>query len=103
MRKTLLFSVPLVVVALLSGGCTSAEKKAGRGISNTLEIVRLGELDRAVEQEGIFNGMGDGVWTGVIEGMDRSFVRTGVGIYEVVTAPLPPYHPVLTNYISAQP
>lgn len=103
MRKTLLYFVPVAIVALMCGGCLNAEKKAGRGLANTMEITRWGELQRSVEQEGIFNGTDYGVFAGVIEGADRSLTRTGVGLYEIVTSPFPPYHPVLTNYITARP
>jgi hypothetical protein len=29
--------------------------------------------------------------------------RTGIGIYEIVTAPFPPYDPVATSYLSPGP
>jgi hypothetical protein len=29
--------------------------------------------------------------------LHRSFTRTGIGIYEIVTAPFPPYDPLLTS------
>ena len=35
--------------------------------------------------------------------MAKTFARTGVGFYEVVTAPLPPYDPVFTDYLSPNP
>ncbi len=103
MRKTLCFLVPFAAVALFSAGCTHMETKMGRGVANTTEIIRLGELQRSVEQHGIFEGTDDGVMTGAVEGFDKTLARTGVGIYEVVTFPLPPYHPVFTNYLSPKP
>jgi putative exosortase-associated protein (TIGR04073 family) len=103
MRTTLCFLAPLAALVLIVAGCSNVETKMGRGMANTAEIVRLGELQRSVEQHGVFDGTDVGVMTGVVEGMDRSLARTGLGIYEVVTAPLPPYHPVLTNYLSPKP
>ena len=88
---------------MLGAGCTNVEHKAGRGVANATEIIRLGEFQRSVEQEGIFGGTDVGVMTGAITGIDRSLARTGVGIYEVVTAPFPPYHPVFTNYLAPRP
>src|SRR6266568_905118 len=36
-------------------------------------------------------------------GLNRSLARTGIGIYEVVTAPFPPYDPVCTDYLAPGP
>lgn len=103
MRITLSCFVPLAALVLIAAGCTNVEEKAGRGVANTTEIIRLSEMQRGIEQQGVFGGTDVGVATGAIEGFDRSLVRTGVGIYEIVTAPLPPYHPVLTNYLAPKP
>jgi len=106
MRKTLLYLVPVLALALLVAGCAGPEKKAGRGVANTMEIIRLSELQRQIEQHGLFDnrdGMDDGIWAGALAGMDRSITRTGLGLYEIVTFPIPPYHPVLTNYLTPSP
>jgi putative exosortase-associated protein (TIGR04073 family) len=103
MRKTL----PLLAAVVLSGailsGCASAERKLGRGMSNTFEVVRLGEMRRTVEQTALFESPETAYTTGVIKGLNRTLARTGVGIYEIVTFPLPPYEPVLTSYLSPGP
>jgi len=59
------------------------------------EIVRLGEMQRSVEQTGLWDGPGARA-TGFTRGFTRTMARTGIGIYEVVTFPLPPYGAVLT-------
>ena len=100
MRNILPFLATLVIAGALACGCASAEKKLGRGMSNMTEFARLGEIRRSIEQTALFEQPGGHYTTGFIRGFDRSVVRTGVGIYEVVTAPFPPYDPVFTDYIS---
>ena len=92
-----------VVAALFIAGCANPEQKLGRGLSNTYEVVRLGDMRSTIEQTAMFDSPGEGYTTGVIRGFDRSMARTGIGIYEVVTFPFPPYHPVATNYLSVTP
>ena len=70
---------------------------------NTVEIVRLGELRRSVEQTTVWGGAPVGVTQGAVQGFDKSIQRTLLGVYEVVTFPLPPYHPIFTKYIPANP
>lgn len=72
-------------------------------MSNMLEPVRLGEMRRSVEQTGLFEGPDAAYTTGFIRGLNRTLARTGLGVYEVVTAPFPPYDPVLTSYLSPGP
>jgi len=81
-------------VALFTG-CAGPEAKLGRGISNTLEFARLGEIRRAMEQTAVWDGPETVPTTGFLRGLNRSFARTGIGIYEVVTFPFPPYEPKL--------
>ncbi len=103
MRTTLFVLIPLAAVAVFGFGCANVEQKLGRGAANTAEIVRWGEMQRSIEQDGLFEGTDVGVATGMIQGFDKTMTRTGVGIYEIVTAPFPPYHPVLTNYLTPKP
>jgi putative exosortase-associated protein (TIGR04073 family) len=103
MRKTLPFLAAVVIAAALSSGCTSAQKKLGRGMSNSVEFARLGEMRRSVEQTALFEQPGGHYATGVVSGFAKSFARTGVGIYEIVTFPFPPYGPVFTDYLSPNP
>ena len=93
----------LACAALFAAGCAGPEQKFGRGLSNMGEIVRGNEMNRSVEQGGIFYGTDVGMTTGFVQGFNRTMARTGVGLYEVITAPFPPYGPVCTNYLSAKP
>jgi len=93
----------LGLVALMGAGCAGPEQKLGRGLSNTGEIVRLNEFQRSEEQSGLFEGTDTGITTGFVRGIDHTLARTGVGIYEIVTFPIPPYRPVFTDYMSPKP
>ncbi len=103
MRKSLPFFAALALTGALISGCANTENKFGRGMSNTLDIVRGGEFRRTVEQTALFEGPDASYTTGFFRGLNRTFARTGVGIYEVVTAPFPPYDPVFTDYLSPGP
>ena len=98
-----------VVVAFLTGGCASPpggfafEQKFGRGMRNFTEFTRLGEIRRSMEQTALLDGPNVGYTTGFIRGFNRSLVRTGVGLYEMVTAPFPPHDPLFTDYMSVNP
>lgn len=83
------------VAALLSAGCAGPEQKLGRGLNNVTEFARLGEINRSMEQTFLWDGPSTAYTTGIIRGLNRSFVRTGVGLYEVVTFPIPSYDPIL--------
>jgi putative exosortase-associated protein (TIGR04073 family) len=91
------------MVALFAVGCANPEQKLGRGMSNTYEIVRMGELRRSVEQTALFDSPSEGYTTGLVRGFDRTMERTGIGIYEIVTFPFPPYGPVDTKDFSVTP
>lgn len=94
MRFTLTLLVP-VTVALLTAGCAGPERKLGRGMLNATEFARLGEVRRSMEQTALWEGSADAAYTtGFLRGFNRSLARTAVGVYEVATAPLPPYDPV---------
>lgn len=103
MRNILAFLATLVIAGVLSSGCSSAEKKLGRGMSNMTEFARLGEMRRSIEQTALFDQPGGHYATGFIRGLNKSLARTGVGVYEVVTAPFPPYDPVFTDYLTPNP
>ncbi|HEY1663499.1 MAG TPA: exosortase system-associated protein, TIGR04073 family [Verrucomicrobiae bacterium] len=103
MRRATVFLSLLSLVTLFASGCAGPEEKFGRGMDNTYEAVRLGEMRRTIEETAIFDSPGEGYTTGFIRGLDRSLARTGIGVYEVVTAPIPPYGPICTNYLSPRP
>ena len=99
MRNTL----PLVAAAFLSTalltGCANTERKFGRGMMNTMEIVRFGEFRRSMEQTGLFQSPDTAYGGGFISGLNRTLARTGVGVYEMVTAPFPPYATIYSRAI----
>jgi putative exosortase-associated protein (TIGR04073 family) len=93
----------VTVATLLTSGCAGPEAKLGRGMSNFSEIVRRGEMRRSMEQTAVFDSPDVGYTYGYIRGFDRSMARTGLGLFEIVTFPLPPYHPIFTKYLAPQP
>jgi len=103
MRSSFIPSLVVAAVAVLVVGCAKTEEKLGRGISNMTEFTRMGEMRRSVEQTALFEGPDKAYTTGLVRGFNKSIVRTGVGIYEVLTCPFPPYDPVFTSYITARP
>jgi putative exosortase-associated protein (TIGR04073 family) len=103
MRKTFsLLVIPLIAGTLVTG-CANTEQKFGRGMSNIFEPVRLGEMRRSMEQTALFAGPDAAYTTGFIKGLNRTLARTGIGVYEIVTAPFPPYGPVATSYLTPGP
>jgi len=103
MRNILPLLATVAIAGVLSSGCANTEKKLGRGMSNMAEFARLGELRRSVEQTALFDQPGGHYAKGFIKGLNKTFARTGIGIYEVVTCPFPPYDPVCTDYLSPNP
>jgi putative exosortase-associated protein (TIGR04073 family) len=103
MRNALSLLGVVSLAALFTAGCAGPEQKLGRGIGNTFEIVRMGELRRSIEQTAVLDSPNAGYTTGFIRGLDRSVTRTGLGIYEVATFPLPPYHPIFTSHFRPEP
>ncbi len=107
MRKSLLLSA--IALALFATGCASPdqgfafEQKFGRGLRNLTEFARGGEIRRSMEQTALLDGPDMAYSTGFIRGFNRSLVRTGVGVYEMITAPFPPYDPVFTDYMTVNP
>ncbi len=99
------FSLLLLVTALavLTTGCAGPEKKFGRGMANLTEIIRWGECRRSVEQTAVFYTPEEAYTRGFITGLNRTLARTGLGIYEIVTFPIPSYDPVLTDYLAPNP
>jgi len=100
-------SLPLLSLALtltlLSPGCAGPEQKLGRGIDNLFEIVRGGERRRSIEQTAITDGPDVAYTAGLVRGMNRSFARTMLGVYEIVTFPIPSYDPIFTHYLAPNP
>ena len=106
MRKTLLLLAVLVMAGAFLSGCAytnNVESKFGRGMANSYDIVRAGEFRRSVEQTSLFEGPDAAYTTGFFRGINRTICRTGIGVYEVVTAPIPPFHPVFTDHFAPGP
>lgn len=81
----------------LTMGCAGPEKKLGRGLLNTTEFLRGGEIRRSIEQTALWENNDSAFTTGFIRGFNRSLTRTAIGIYEVATFPFPTYDPLLTS------
>jgi putative exosortase-associated protein (TIGR04073 family) len=60
-------------------------------------------MRRTIEQTAIFDSPEAGYTTGVIRGFDRSVTRTGLGLFEIATFPVPPYDAQLTKYLAPEP
>jgi putative exosortase-associated protein (TIGR04073 family) len=103
MRNAIFFLSVAALAALLTSGCSGPETKLGRGMGNFGEVVRGGEIRRSVEETSVLQSPDAGYTVGFVRGFDRSVARTGVGIYEIVTFPFPPYHPIFTRYLAPEP
>jgi len=90
--RNALFLVALGSAAVLVG-CAGPSDKLGRGLNNTFEFARLGEMRRSMEQTALWENPTRARTTGAIRGFNRSVARTFVGLYEVVTFPFPPFDP----------
>jgi putative exosortase-associated protein (TIGR04073 family) len=88
--------------ALLFSGCSGPENKLGRGISNMTALVNGGDISRSVEQTTLWDSPNTGA-TGFIRGFNRAMARTGIGIYETITFPFPPYGPVVDSKTRVYP
>ncbi len=95
-------ALAVTTFATLGTGCAGPEQKLGRGINNLTEFSRMGEIRRSMEQTAIWEGTDEAYTTGFIRGFDRTLARTGVGLFEVLTFPIPTptYDPV---FLPAQP
>lgn len=103
MIRTPIFTLAVVAgLALMSAGCAKPEAKFSRGMRNVTEFARLGEIRYSYEQTALFDGPDKAYSAGIMRGLNKSLVRTGVGAYEIITFPFPPYDPVLTNYITPE-
>lgn len=92
-------------IALTAGltGCQGPEQKLSRGLSNTMEVVRWGDMRRSIEQNAVFSSPNVNYSYGFVHGFDQSIKRIGLGLYEVVTFPIPSYKPICTGSVPATP
>lgn len=103
MRKTLSLFGVVVALGVLGTGCAGPERKLGRGMNNFYEVVRAGEFRRSVEQTALLDSPDQAYTTGVVRGFNRSVARMGIGLYEIVTFPIPSYDPVAKSYLKPNP
>src|SRR6266581_5855729 len=103
MRNTFSLIAVTALATLFTAGCAGPEKKLGRGITNTMEITRLGEIRRSQEQAGLFDSHNTPPATAFVRGFNRTLARTGLALYEIATFPLPSYDPICTTYLTPQP
>jgi putative exosortase-associated protein (TIGR04073 family) len=106
MRKTLPLLAAVAIAGLFVSGCAwtdNVENKFGRGVANSADIIRAGEFRRTMEQTAFFDGPDAAYSTGFVRGVNRTLSRTGIGVYEMVTAPIPPYHPIFTDRFAPGP
>ena len=87
-------TLALMAAVALAAGCAGPEKKLGRGIMNVTEFARLGEIRRSMEQTHLWENTDSAYTTGLIRGVNRSLARTAIGLYEIITFPLPSYGPI---------
>ncbi|HEY5910969.1 MAG TPA: exosortase system-associated protein, TIGR04073 family, partial [Verrucomicrobiae bacterium] len=93
----------VVITGALVSGCANTEKKFGRGMTNFMEPIRMGEVRRSMEQTALVDGADAAYTTGFFRGLNRTLARTGLGLYEMVTCPIPPYDPQFTYYLAPSP
>jgi putative exosortase-associated protein (TIGR04073 family) len=93
MLKKITFLLPAVVLSCLVAGCAGPEQKFGRGMNNVVEFARGGEIRRSFEQTAVFGSPDQSFATGIFHGFDRGVDRTFVGLYEVLTFPIPNHKP----------
>ena len=107
MRNVISLLALSALAVLFTAGCAGPEQKLGRGISNSLEITRFGEMRRSIEQSAVFDSPSAGYTSGAICGFNHTVARTGVGLFEVVTFPFPMpgsgYGPIFPHYLKPGP
>src|SRR5512147_2311296 len=70
-----------------SSHADTAGRKLGRGLANTL--FGVAEIPIQVQATLEREGSGAAATWGVVKGLGHFFMREGVGIYEIVTFPIP--------------
>ena len=101
MQKTIKILFVCCIVVAMIGMATQcyaqdAAKKLGRGLANVL--TGWVELPKNIYDTSVEENALSGMTMGLAKGLGMTIVRTGAGVYEVVTFPLPvpeDYQPVL--------
>ncbi len=89
------FSLLTIVAMAALSGCAGPESKLGRGLRNSTSLVSGGDITRSMEQTALWDDPNTATTTGFLRGFNQTMARTGIGIYEVVTFPIPPYTAML--------
>ena len=100
MKKTVAIFIvmALLFVSPIPASAQTALDKLGRGIANTLTGVLA--LPYAMIRESEDKGISAGLTTGVMKGIAGIVARELVGVYEIVTFPIPfpeRYKPILDD------
>jgi len=93
----------LLLVAAVVAGCAGAQNKLGRGINNSLEPIRMADWRTSVQQTMLYPSPNANYHTGMVRGFTKTMARTGVGLYEIITFPIPTYDPIFTDYLTPMP
>ena len=100
MKKMIALLIAVCMAACVAGPVfaqdNSAMTKLGRGVLNVVDAVT--EIPGTIMRESNANGIGSGLTKGTFTGVINTVVRGVVGVYEVVTFPIPVpqgYEPIL--------
>ena len=95
----------IAAAAVVLTGCAGPERKFSRGMNNVTEFARMGEIRRSMEQTALCDIPEQAYTLGFMRGLNRSLARTGVGIFEIVTFPIPTpdYDPIFLPERSVYP
>ncbi len=101
MRKTTNFVIIFVLIISLfcvQSPCFAQDmlRKLGRGVANIATGVI--EIPKSIQESFYDNGPIAAGTYGVLDGVYKFLLRTGVGVYEVITFPLPfpaDYEPII--------
>ena len=98
------FLAVAALAALFTSGCAGPEQKLGRGMSNTFEVVRMGEMRRSIEQTAVFDSPSAGYTVGAVRGLGPHRWRAPAWAF-MKSSPsrLPPYSPMFTRYLTPEP
>jgi putative exosortase-associated protein (TIGR04073 family) len=88
-NMTFLFAAIAAAAGLT--GCQGPEEKLGRGLDNTLEVARWGDMRQSVEQNAVFSAPDVTYTYGLVHGFDQSLKRIGLGVWETATFLIPNY------------
>ncbi|MCX5679797.1 MAG: exosortase system-associated protein, TIGR04073 family [Candidatus Omnitrophica bacterium] len=100
MKKVSIFivAVLLIVVVVSSGYCSGPAEKLSRGISNILTFPC--EIPYQISETNKQNGLTTAIGYGTLKGIFMAGVRVLMGVYEVITFPIPApgnFEPIMTD------